>query len=205
MGIAERKIREKEARKTQIKNVASGLFQKKGFEATTMEEIAQICELSKASIYSYYKSKDDLFYSIIEPEMKKFSNHITKMANNLKEPVDKIIGNIFGAAFKHYDQNPAVYQLLWKTDIHMLPPDKIERLENILRSNVSDMEKIIQRGMEQGIFRQIDTKQAAMIVWSLYMGVYHQQASRVESSRSDYRKTTLEAAAELILNGLKRQ
>lgn len=205
MGIAERKQREKEARAAQIKNTAAGIFQRKGFESTTMDEIAQLCELSKASIYSYFKSKDDLFYSIIEHEMKEFSKNIGKMANNKKETADKTLGKIFNESFKHYDKNPNVYQMLWKSNISMLPANKVNRLENILRANAEHLEKTIRTGINQGIYREVDTKVTSMILWSLYMGVYHQQAKRVESGRSDYRKSTLKAAVELVLGGLKKR
>jgi AcrR family transcriptional regulator len=205
MGIAERKQREKEARVAQIKNTAAGLFQRKGFEDTTMDEIAQLCEVSKASIYSYFKSKDDLYYSILEPEMTEFSKHIGKLTNNAQEPADQTIGEIFGKSFKHYDTNPEVYQLLWKSNISMLPANKLSRLENILRTNVSHLEKTVQRGIDQGIFRRVDPKVTSMILWALYMGVYHQQAKRIEGGRSDYRKATLDAALELVLGGLKKK
>ena len=205
MGIAERKQREKEARATQIKNIAASVFQRKGFESTTMDEIAQLCELSKASIYSYFKSKDDLFYSIVEHEMNEFSKHIGKMANNKRDRADKTLGKIFNESFKHYDKNPNVYQMLWKSNISMLPANKVKRLESILRSNADHLEKAIRKGINQGIFREVDTKVTSMILWSLYMGVYHQQAKRIESGRSDYRKSTLNAAVELVLGGLKKR
>ena len=205
MGIIERKQREKEARVTQIKNVAAQLFQRKGFEDTTIDEIAQLCELSKASIYSYFKSKDDLFYSILEPEMNKFAKNIRQMANKTEEPADKTIAKVFSESFKHYVKNPEVYQLLWRSNLNLLPTNKLNRLENILSTNVRYLEKIVQKGIDQGIFKEVDTKVASLILWSLYMGVYHQQASRVASGRSDYRKSTLEAAVQLILGGLKNK
>ena len=62
MGITERKEREKQARINLIKKSARVMFQKKGLEATKMEEIAGHAEISKATIYKYFNSKDDLFY-----------------------------------------------------------------------------------------------------------------------------------------------
>jgi AcrR family transcriptional regulator len=205
MGIIERKQREKEARVTQIKNVAAQLFQRKGFEDTTIDEIAQYCELSKASIYSYFKSKDDLFFSILEPEMNHFAKHIGQMANKTDEPADKTIIKVFMESFKNYVKNPEVYQLLWRTNLNLLPENKLTRLETILSTNVSNLEKIVKKGIDQGVFNEVNVKVTSLILWGLYMGVFHQQASRVASGRSDYRKSTLMAAVKLILGGLKKK
>lgn len=205
MGIAERKQREKNARLEQIKNTAAHLFQKKGFENTTIDEIAQLCELSKASIYLYFKSKDDLFYTIIENVINEFSQHIGRMANNTREPADKTLGKIFNEAFKLYDKNPDAYQILWKNNINVLPANKLLRLENILRSNIAHLEKVLQTGIAQGVFKDVETRVTSLILWGLYMGIYLQQSKRMESGRSDYRKSTLDKAVRLILGGLQKK
>lgn len=61
MGINERKLKEKELRIKQIRDSAAALFYKKGYEATTIEDIAKLAEISKGTIYLYFKSKIDLF------------------------------------------------------------------------------------------------------------------------------------------------
>ena len=60
MGIAERRQREKESRIRHIRDSAAAVFFEKGFEAATMEDIAARAEISKAAIYLYFKSKEDL-------------------------------------------------------------------------------------------------------------------------------------------------
>jgi AcrR family transcriptional regulator len=206
MGIAERKQREKEARLALIRDVAAGLFQKKGFEATTMDEIAELCELSKPSIYALFKGKDDLFYSIVEPTLSKIGKRIEKIADNENESVIKTIKDLVREVYKHYDRNPDVFQMLMqKTNIKTLSPNKLEHLEDIIRSNRQQMERVIRRGIDQGVFRRLDPKLASIVIWDSFMGVFHSQAKRMEGGRSDYRKSTVMAALDFLLEGFQKK
>ena len=84
MSISERKSREKEYRIKQIKDSAATLFYKKGFVATTIEDISELAEISKGTVYLYFKSKDDLYYSLVEPSLDKLSKNLIKIAGMKK-------------------------------------------------------------------------------------------------------------------------
>lgn len=64
MGIAERKEREKEQRKNDIVDAAERVFFKKGHEEATMDDVAEEAELSKGTLYLYFKNKEDLYLAI---------------------------------------------------------------------------------------------------------------------------------------------
>ncbi len=64
MGTSERKERERQRRKDQILNAAISIIEKKGFEKTTMDEIAELTELSKGTLYLYFNDKASLFQAI---------------------------------------------------------------------------------------------------------------------------------------------
>lgn len=64
MGIAERKEREKEQRRNDIIDAAESIFFSRGFDNATMDEVADKAELSKGTLYLYFKSKEDLQFAI---------------------------------------------------------------------------------------------------------------------------------------------
>jgi AcrR family transcriptional regulator len=64
MGIAERKEREKLQRRKDIIDAAEKIFFSRGFDSATMDEIAAAAELSKGTLYLYFKSKEDLQFAI---------------------------------------------------------------------------------------------------------------------------------------------
>ncbi len=65
MGIPERKEREKEHRREEIIDAAQKIFFQKGLIVATMDEIAEAAELSKGTLYLYYKSKEDLYLAVM--------------------------------------------------------------------------------------------------------------------------------------------
>lgn len=64
MGVAERKLREKEHRRQAIVDAAEELFFRQGLQQTTMDQVAAATELSKGTLYLYFRSKDDLYLAI---------------------------------------------------------------------------------------------------------------------------------------------
>jgi AcrR family transcriptional regulator len=65
MGIAERRGREKEKRRQEIIDAAERTFFSRGLDNATMEDVARDAELSKGTLYLYFKSKEDLYLAII--------------------------------------------------------------------------------------------------------------------------------------------
>ena len=65
MGIAERREREKERRRTDIIDAAERVFFSKGWQSATMDDVADAAELSKATLYLYFKSKEELYAAIL--------------------------------------------------------------------------------------------------------------------------------------------
>lgn len=59
-----RREREKKERRSAIIDAAERVFFRKGFEAATMDEVAAEAELSKGTLYLYFKSKDELFIAL---------------------------------------------------------------------------------------------------------------------------------------------
>jgi AcrR family transcriptional regulator len=64
MGIHERKLREKENRVRQIVDAAEDIFFSKGVDAATIDEIAERAEISKGTVYLYFKSKEELIATV---------------------------------------------------------------------------------------------------------------------------------------------
>jgi TetR/AcrR family transcriptional regulator len=64
MGITERKEREKEQRRNAIIDAAEKIFFTKGMDNSTMDDVAEEAELSKGTLYLYFKSKEDIQFAI---------------------------------------------------------------------------------------------------------------------------------------------
>ncbi len=111
MGIQERKQREREARRAAIINTAMKIFLKKGLSNTTMEEIAEKAEYSKATLYLYFKNKEELFIATLILVFKQFiavlEDHQAKAGN-----LEKRIRSIGEAYLDFFERFPGHYKLL---------------------------------------------------------------------------------------------
>jgi AcrR family transcriptional regulator len=65
MGTAERRLREKKQRVEDILDAAEQVFFSKGFDSSTMDDVADEAEFSKGALYNYFKSKNELCVGIV--------------------------------------------------------------------------------------------------------------------------------------------
>src|SRR6266516_4303795 len=66
MGIKERQERDREAVRRAILDAARELFNAEGYQEVSIRKIAERIEYSPAAIYSYFPSKDDIFFALAE-------------------------------------------------------------------------------------------------------------------------------------------
>lgn len=76
-------------------DVARQLFAKKGLENTTMNDIALASGKGRRTLYTYFKSKEDVYYAVIESELERLSDKLDEVAARPIRPQDKIIELIF--------------------------------------------------------------------------------------------------------------
>ena len=57
--------------KTLLVDIARQLFAKNGFENTTMNEIAVSSSKGRRTLYTYFKSKEEIFMAVIQAELKR--------------------------------------------------------------------------------------------------------------------------------------
>ena len=75
MGIRERQSREREAVRRSILNAARTLFLAEGYANVSMRKIADQIEYSPGAIYSYFASKEDIFFALAEEGLQFLRQH----------------------------------------------------------------------------------------------------------------------------------
>ncbi len=90
MGIQERKNREKEERRALILAKAKELILEHGIDALSMQEIADAAELSKATLYLYFQSKEDILAHILEESARAFEEYVRARISGDSNGLDAI-------------------------------------------------------------------------------------------------------------------
>ena len=76
-------------------DVARQLFAKNGLENTTMNDIAQASGKGRRTLYTYFKSKEDIYYAVIETELERLSDKLDEVAARKISPHEKVIELIY--------------------------------------------------------------------------------------------------------------
>lgn len=76
-------------------DVARQLFAKNGVANTTMNDIALASGKGRRTLYTYFSSKEAVFYAVIESELERLSDKLDEVANKKIAPQDKIIELIY--------------------------------------------------------------------------------------------------------------
>ena len=66
------------------------LFAKKGYEATSIEEITSIVGVAKGTLYYHFSTKEEIFNFLVEEGMKLLKNSVEIKCSNLEKSIDKL-------------------------------------------------------------------------------------------------------------------
>jgi len=174
MGITERKQREKERRRNDIIDAAERLFFKKGYEHVTMDDIAAEAELSKGTLYLYFKSREDLHYAIVMRGLEILNRLIREVYDPNKKGLENILqmGESYIRFFREY---PDYFKAIMFFDATKFDKVETESRLKILGNDsplVFFME-VLQQGQEDGsISPDIPAAQLAIILWAQVSGVF---------------------------------
>src|SRR3954453_12433066 len=111
MGTKERAGREKEAVRTAILQAARELFVTEGYRNVSMRKIAERIEYSPAAIYSYFPSKDDIFFALAEEGFRLLPAPATEPPPG-GEPLDEI-RSMFWHYFAFSKTHPEYFALMF--------------------------------------------------------------------------------------------
>jgi len=209
MGIQERRTREKAIRIQQIQNAAKELFLLKSFNGTTIEEIAEKAELSPATIYLYFKNKEELYVSLNLLTLQYLFAQVEKVYKNKKLPVELKIVKFKDAMYNTYQYDP----LILRNIFHVQLEDTLFSLSRNLRDQITGLsQKVMQmiadvykEGVRQGKFRGGHGMAHADIVWSMFTGlVIWEESKRKINPRKDFLKPTLDKAFDIFCRGIIR-
>ena len=170
MGILERKEREKEHRREEILDAAQHVFFEKGLYVATMDEIAEEAELSKGTLYPYYKSKEDLYLAVMMRGMEILRDMFTEVAQSGESAAKMLValGNAYVSYFSTQREYFRMIHFLQTPQFHKQVTDDMKTSCGILNRHVWDpVNGILQRCIDEGVLRKdLNPVELGIILWS---------------------------------------
>ncbi|MFQ6607190.1 MAG: TetR/AcrR family transcriptional regulator [Fidelibacterota bacterium] len=195
-------ISKEEARKNQILDAALEVVVKKGYADCRMDDIVKVSGLSKGTIYWYYKSKKEVFLSLINHWVSKFGvtlNHIVQEDLSASDQLRQLFSFFLDIS----EKNPEVLNAeleFWA--LASRDQDFLNKTQKIYHELMEFIEAIVANGVETGEFKNLDVKVAALsimvnvegIIWFTFFDVDGIQTSHY-----------IETITDFILAGLTRK
>jgi len=164
---AERKEREREIRSKDIINAAEMLFFSKGFDNVSMNDIANEAEMARATLYQYFKNKNDI-YAAIAIRAAKILGEMFKDVPENQTGIEKIrsLSTTYYAFFK---KHTGYYKAYYHSGVFdYKSSSNMEKLKEVRKINFQIVVNAIKAGFSDGTIRDdIDPVATTLLMLSM--------------------------------------
>lgn len=126
------------------------LFAKQGFEATTVQQITNYCQISKGAFYLYFTSKDELIYELIDQFMQKFISDIDQLVINELEK-DNLLFVLYSTIFESFQKHSDFAKILLAEQTKLFNKELIQKLRYFDKQLGNIILSVVQRAYGSSI------------------------------------------------------
>ena len=206
MGIKERKRRERNERKELILRAAKKAYMEDGWYSTTMEKIAEKAELSRATLYLYYKTKDHIFIDAVTSFLENLSAMLEDLYLRIEEVKENLLRELWQVFVDFYYTDPEMFSIgllfIQREMLPALPKELRDPLDEAGSRNHYNIFRIIEYGVKGNFFSKADPRALTEVVWSTFLGVVHIENMKKSISKKGHLESTLELAYEILERGI---
>lgn len=204
MGIAERREREREARRTALLEAARALLLERGFAGTTTKAIAERCELSEATLFFYFGSKEEILVSLLFEGIDYWRKGLERIARQSLAPAEKL-----ARLWKYFGEVRSEHPEYFLLSAYLAQPRATSDVTGELRA------EILRRSGEN--FAQLtrmleetagaaNARLFADLLWAAFMGLMALRDSRANLGAKPHPSDReLGAALKAMLDGILAQ
>lgn len=187
--------------RTHLVDVSRKLFARVGYEHTTMNDIAMASGKGRRTLYTYFKSKDELYWAVVESELDILTEMMRRVAVRNIDPDKKIIEMIFTRldAVKEVVYRNGTLRANFFRDIWA-----VEKVRKKFDSREIELfEQVLREGVNKGFFNINDTRMTATLVHYCVKGIEvpHIRGQIAPSIDINKRK---QVVADMVLGALHR-
>lgn len=206
MGVLERRKREREVRRELAMDAAMSIYEEEGYHAITMEKIAERAELSRAALYLYFKSKEEILVSSIVAHADYFARVLNEVYDNRESTKQYLLEKLWECFQKFYEKDPTTFtawQYFHQSDvIGNLSPELRDILHEAGAKAVALQHKIVRYAVEEKVFIDCDYRALSEVIWSSFLGIIYIERSKRVLSRRAHLESTQDVAKRVLAEGV---
>ena len=184
-----------------ILKAALPFFAKYGYKKTTLEDVAQALDMSNTNLYSYFRSKRDLYQCCVDYAIDEWQEYVRQQTSEIEEPKAKLV-MAWRSAVGYIVGNEQMMALL-KNDPTIFPMfPNVDPIEEYNDWAVQYVREILEEGIEKGVFRaniNIDIAATMLFGWYKYLIV---SAVEMEELDSALIAETISTLSTILFDGL---
>ena len=136
--------------RAKLVDVARQLFAKKGVDDTTMNDIAVASKKGRRTLYTYFKSKEDIYMAVVESELEMLSDAMEQVAKKDITPDEKILkliethlGSIKMVVYRNGTLRAGFFRNIWRVEAVR---------KNFDAKEIKLFKQVLAEGKDKGIF-----------------------------------------------------
>lgn len=186
------------SRRAEICRTAAQLFRDRGFDATSVSDVARALGMTKAGLYHYFESKEALLFEIMSYGLDRVRDEVVVPIRAIRDPEERLHQIVMRHASIATQGRGAVTHL--GDEIRALPPASRRQLEERMRKYVDIVRNTLAELKAAGRLRDVDPTVAAfsLIGMILWLPRWFRQDGRLTQQQ------VAKELAKLAVNGLLR-
>jgi len=189
-----------ENKKERIIGVAQKIFARFGIQKSTMDEIAKMTRMGKATLYYYFKSKEDIFAEVIKKESRILKQKLIEEIIKADSPQAQLKAYVH-TRMKHLKELSNYYTTL--TDEYMEHYSFVEKeREEFTAHEISTIASILESGVKKGIFNLEDVQLTAQMVTIALKGLEYPLLIECKDDNIEH---TIDAMLDILFRGLEKR
>jgi len=200
--------RRKAARPGEIIAAALELFVEHGFAATRLEDVARRAGVSKGTVYLYFDSKESLFEAVVReiviPQVERSETLVQQHQGSQAELLEQLVMNWWQSV----SAGPicGIPKLIIAESANF-PQAAQFFVDNVINRVRGIFNKVIEKGIEQGEFRQVDPEYVTRLLMSpmVLLAVWRHSLQPYDQTFPMDEPTYLHQHLDLFLNGLRKE
>lgn len=185
-------------RERQIYDAAAQLIYRKGYAATSNQEVADAVGMQKGSLYYYIDTKEDLLFGVIRQAYDSLGDHLELSRKHEGDELERLRYFIVGYAKAAMDNLVPVAVV--ERDLRSLSEPRRSEVIRWRDGYEAFLRELIQAGQDAGLVRRsLDTQLSSILIFTQIHGlhVWYSPTGRLSADE------VAEAVADLVISGIR--
>ena len=153
---------------------ASLLFARSDFQNVCMEDVASASKVGKGTLYNYFKSKDDLYFSILHYRLEKLLSLLND-AYNGRDDFLKNMRSLILHLHKILAKHPHFHKI-WNREEHSLERNENAVILEMKKRILQLIEKVLEQGQKENLLQEeLEPALTAQIVYCMINYVHYEK------------------------------